>query len=302
VVGVDDFSTGSPKNLEDVRKLVGADPWKRFDFREGTLIDVGICRDACNYADYVLHEGGFVSVPLSNQDPVGCHHANVNGTLNLLVAARDNRVKRFVHASSRVVYGGSTKVPLKETSTGRATSAYGASKQISEMYVTLFSDLYGMETISLRYFNVFGPRQNQIGGYAAVIAQWIDRCLRGEECLIHGSGKITRDFCPVANIVQANILAATTRNRHAMGEAFNVGLGSAISLTQLHELISEEVAAIAGVPIQPAKVGPPREGDLLKSVADIHRITDKLGFEPDVDLPTGLAETVRWYASRRKKR
>jgi len=302
VVGVDDFSTGSPKNLKDVRKQVGAKAWRRFEFREGTLIDVGICREACNYADYVLHQAGFVSVPLSNEDPVGCHHANVNGTLNLLVAARDNRVKRFVHGSSRVVYGDNTKAPLSEKSTGRSASAYAASKQVAEIYVRLFFDLYGMETIRLRYFNVFGPRQNQVGGYAAVIAQWIDKCLRGEECVIHGSGKITRDFSPVANVVQANILVATTRNHRAVGEAFNVGSGKSITLTQLHGLISKEVAAVAGVAVQSPKIGPPREGDLPKSVADVRRLRQVLGFEPQIDARTALRETVRWYANRSKKR
>jgi UDP-N-acetylglucosamine/UDP-N-acetyl-alpha-D-glucosaminouronate 4-epimerase len=302
VVGLDDFSTGAPKNLEDVRGAVGAQAWKRFDFREGSVADVGACREACNYADYVLHQAAFVSVPLSNQDPVGCHHANVNGTLNMLVAARDNRVKRFVHASSRVVYGNSAKVPTPETASGLPCSTYAASKQIAEKYVRLFFDLYGMETISLRYFNVFGPRQNPVGGYAAVVAQWIDKCLRGEECVIHGSEKINRDFSPVANAVQANILAATSRNRKVLGGAFNVGLGRAITLGELHKLISKEVARTSRSKVKAPQLGPPREGDLAKSVADIRRIKEALGFEPDEDVAGALGATVRWYASKTKKR
>jgi UDP-N-acetylglucosamine 4-epimerase len=250
----------------------------------------------------VLHHAGFVSVPLSNEDPVGCHHANVNGTLNLLVAARDNRVRRFVHASSSAVYGGDSQVPMAETATGRAISAYGASKQISEIYVRLFFDLYGLETVSLRYFNVFGRRQNPIGGYAAVIPQWIDKSLRGQECVINGSGEITRDFSPVANIVQANILAATTRSRKAIGEALNVAAGSSTALSDLYQLVSRAITAKTGTAVAPATVGPSREGEIQHSMADIQAIREALGFCPDVDLPNALAETVRWYASRTKQR
>jgi UDP-N-acetylglucosamine 4-epimerase len=302
VIGVDDFSTGSPKNLEDVREQVGPEAWKRFDFRDGTLVDVGFCRDACNYADYILHQAAFASVPLSNEDPVGCHNANVKGTLNLLVAARDNRARRFVHASSRTVYGGRSEAPLTEESIGRPISAYAATKQVAEIYVRMFFDLYGVETVSLRYFNIFGPRQNPIGAYAAVIPQWIDKCLRGEECVIHGSGEITRDFCPVANVVQANVLAATTRHRKALGEAFNVALGRETTLSRLHECIANEVAAATGTQLAPAIVGPARDSDVSKSLADISRIRAELGYEPDADVEAALIDTVRWYASRFKKR
>jgi len=303
VVGVDDFSTGSPRNLEDVRERVGAEAWKCFDFREGTITDMSVCREACNYADYVLHHAGFVSVPLSNQDPVGCHNANVNGTLNLLIAARDNRVRRFIQASASAVYGAQSMSPVKEDApVDRARSAYGASKQISETYVRLFFDLYGLETISLRYFNVFGPRQNGIGASAPVIAQWIDKSLRNEKCVINGSGEITRDFLAVANVVQANILTATTRNRKAVGQSYNVASGRAISLAELHQIIARELAEATGATVQPAESGPARENDVPDIVADAHRFREELGFAPDLDFAGALTETIRWYASRSGKR
>ena len=172
---------------------------------------MGACREASDRVDYVLHQAGFVSVPLSLEDPIACHDTNVTGTLNVLIAARDNRVRRVVYASSSAVYGDDPRMPKVESEIGRPLSPYGASKLMGEIYARLFSENFGLESIGLRYFNIFGPRQNPAGGYAAVIPQWIATLLRGGECVIHGDGAITRDFCPVADVVQANLLAATTR-------------------------------------------------------------------------------------------
>jgi len=297
VAGLDNLSTGSPANLEHVRSLVSPEQWERFTFHQGSVSDVGLCREASNYCDYVLHQAGFISVPLSIEDPVGCHQTNVTGTLNLLVAARDNRVRRFVFASSSAVYGDDAAAAKVEAQIGQPLSPYGASKLMDELYARLFREHYGLETVALRYFNVFGARQNPVGGYAAVIPQWIVRCVRGEECFINGDGGITRDFCPVENIVQANILAATSRHREAAGNVFNVALGGSTTLAELHQLIARRVEQQTGKPVAPVRYGPARPGDIIHSSADIARIRGVLEFSPEVDVDTGLDATVRWYAA-----
>ena len=299
VAGLDNFSTGSPQNLADVQARVSAEQWARFTFQKGSVADMGACREASDHVDYVLHHAGFISVPLSIEDPLGCHDTNVTGTLNLLAAARDNRARRFVYASSSAVYGGDAAMPKIETRIGRPLSPYGASKLMDEIYARQFFDHYGLECVGLRYFNIFGPRQNPTGGYAAVIPQWITTLVRGGECAIHGDGGITRDFCHVANVVQANLLAATTLNRAALGEVFNVACGASTTLADLYAGISARVAAVTGPPARPVKYGPPRAGDIQHSSADIGKIRDVLGFDPLVSVDAGLEETVRWYATAR---
>jgi UDP-N-acetylglucosamine/UDP-N-acetylgalactosamine 4-epimerase len=295
VSGLDNLSTGTPRNLEAVKDRVTAEQWARFEFQEGSVADMGACRVASDRADYVLHHAGFISVPLSIEDPVACHDTNVTGTLNLLIAARDNRVRRIVYASSSAVYGDDARQAKVEAEIGVPLSPYGASKRMSEIYARLFFDTYGLESVGLRYFNIFGPRQNPAGGYAAVIPQWIATLLRGGECTIHGDGGITRDFCPVANVVQANLLAATTRNRQALGEVFNVALGGSTTLAELYELIGARVAA-TGTKVPPVKYGPARPGDIQHSSADIGAARRALEFEPEVSVAEGLVETAGWYA------
>jgi UDP-N-acetylglucosamine 4-epimerase len=302
VIGLDNFSTGSPQNIADVQARVSVEKWARFTLREGSVADMGACREASDHVDYVLHQAGFVSVPLSIEDPVGCHETNVTGTLNLLVAARDNRVRRVVYASSSAVYGDDPRMPKVEPQIGRPLSPYGASKLMGEMYARQFFDRYALENVGLRYFNIFGPRQNPTGGYAAVIPQWIATCVRGGECVINGDRGITRDFCHVANVVQANLLAATTRNVAAPGEAYNVACGTSTTLAALYESISTRVAAATGSPAKPVKHGPARPGDIQHSSADIAKIVRDLAFAPQVTVDDGLDETVHWYASPRNSR
>ncbi len=297
VTGLDNISTGSPQNLADVQARVAPEQWARFTFLKGSVADMGACREASDHVDYVLHHAGFISVPLSIEDPLGCHETNVTGTLNLLAAARDNRVRRFVYASSSAVYGDDPRTPKVEAEIGRALSPYGASKLMDEIYARQFFDHYGLESVGLRYFNIFGARQNPAGGYAAVIPQWITTLLRGGECLIHGDGGITRDFCPVENVVQANLLAATTRNRAALGEVFNVAGGDSTTLASLYESISSRVAAETGQPARSVKYGPPRAGDIQHSSADIGKIRREMGFEPVMSVDEGLEKTLRWYAA-----
>ncbi len=298
VVGLDNISTGSPKNLADVQAGVSPEQWARFNFLEGSVVDMGACREASNRVDYILHHAGFISVPLSIEDPLGCHETNVTGTLNLLAAARDNRVRRVVYASSSAVYGDDPRATKIEPQIGRSLSPYGASKLMDEIYARQFFEHYGLENVGLRYFNVFGPRQNPTGGYAAVIPQWITALVRGGECVIHGDGGITRDFCHVANVVQANLLAATSRNRAALGEVFNVALGGSTTLAGLYESIAARVAAVTGIPAKPVRYGPPRAGDIQHSAADIAAIRRGLDFDPEVGVDEGLEETVRWYAEQ----
>ena len=298
VAGLDNFFTGTPRNLDEVRRRVSDAQWARFTFCEGSVADMSACREASNRVDYVLHQAGFVSVPLSLQNPIACHETNVTGTLNVLVAARDNRVRRVVYASSSAVYGDDSRMPKVEPEIGRPLSPYGASKLMGELYARLFLENFGLESIGLRYFNIFGPRQNPSGGYAAVIPQWITALVRGGECVIHGDGAITRDFCPIANVVQANLLAATTRCQTAPGEVFNVALGGSTTLDELYSLISAEIAALGCAPARPVQYGPPRAGDIQHSSADIGKIRRELGFEPVISVAQGLEETVRWCAAQ----
>jgi UDP-N-acetylglucosamine 4-epimerase len=295
VVGLDDLSTGSRQNLEHVRQRVGEEAWKRFTFREGSVADAAECREAIKGADYVLHHGGFISVPLSVEDPAGCHTANVTGTLNLLLAARENAVKRFVYASSSAVYGTDARMPKIEEQIGRPLSPYGASKLMDELYAGLFADHYGVASVGFRYFNIFGPRQSPDGAYAAVIPQWITTLMKGGQCRIHGNGEQTRDFCHVGNVVQANILAAV-RERPVAADIYNVAYGECISLNQLHEMIARELAVLKpGLKVQEPLRGATRAGDILHSGADIGKIRKELGFEPAVAVEPGLQETIRWY-------
>ncbi len=297
VVGLDNFSTGSPGNLDAVRGRVSEKQWSRFTFSEGSVADLGVCRAAMRGVDFVLHQAGFVSVPLSIEDPIGCHATNVTGTLNLLAAARESGVRRFVYASSSAVYGDDARMPKVESELGAPLSPYAAAKLMTEIYAAQFGRHFGLECIGLRYFNVFGPRQNPTGGYAAVIPQWISKLLAGGECAIHGNGSATRDFCHVSNVVQANLLAATTRNPDALGGVFNVALGGSTTLNELYAMISAEVAVIAASPAKPVKYSSPRAGDILHSSADISKIVRELGFAPTMSVDAGLRETVRWYAA-----
>jgi len=296
VVGIDNFLTGRRGNLEDAQARAGAQARERFRFIEGSVCDFAVCLEACRGVDFVLHEAGFVSVPLSIEDPLTCNAVNVDGFLNMLVAAHKAGVKRLVYASSSAVYGDDKTMPQIESKIGRPLSPYGTSKLIDELYADVFFKNHRFGAVGLRYFNVFGPRQNPAGGYAAVIPQWISSLVAGRECHIHGDGTITRDFCHVDNVVQANILAATTANPAACGDVFNVALGGQITLTQLYDMIAGKLAKIApGAAALKPVYGPQRPGDIIHSGADIAKIRQALGYDPSVSVDAGLKETVAWY-------
>lgn len=296
VRGLDNFASGSSRNLDEVRTRVSAAQWARFSLLEGSVASLETCRTASAGMDYVLHQAGFVSVPLSLEDPLACHETNVTGTLQILLAAREAQVRRIVYASSSAVYGDDVHLPKIESGVGRPLSPYGASKLMAETYARLLDEQFNVASMGLRYFNIFGPRQNPAGGYAAVIPQWIGKLLRGEECVIHGDGGITRDFCPVADVVQANLLAATSELPANVVPVFNVAAGSSTTLDRLHVLLSEAAESLGLAKPQPVRYGPARLGDILHSAADITAIRKALGFEPSANLAAALEKTVRWYA------
>ena len=297
VVGLDDFSTGHQSNLDDVL-TAHPEAAGRFRMVVGDIRDARACRDACQSVEFVLHQAALGSVPRSVHDPVTSAQVNVDGFLQILVAARDAGVKRVVYASSSSVYGDSTVLPQRENETGRPLSPYAATKACDEMFAGVFERTYGTSTIGLRYFNVFGRRQDPEGPYAAVIPLWISKLLHGEPCSIFGDGETSRDFCHVANVVEANILSALAPG-DAAGDVYNIACGESTSLNQLFRVLRQHLAEcraeIAGA--EP-RYAPFRSGDVRKSLADISKARRQLGYEPVHFLDAGLAEALPWYVSR----
>ena len=295
VRGLDDFSTGSRANLEEVRAAVGDEAFERFHLIEGDLRDPEACRRAVAGSERVLHQGALGSVPRSIADPLNTHGANVTGTLNLWRAASEAGVRRLVYASSSSVYGDHPALPKREEVLGRVLSPYAASKRADEIYAEAFGNAYGLSLIGLRYFNVFGPRQDPEGPYAAVIPRWVAALVAGERPVINGDGQTSRDFCPVANVVQANLRAALAPEA-AAGRAYNVALGGRTTLEELAARLRELVSAF-----EPSAAGLDpeyrdfREGDVRHSHADVSAARDALGYDPDVDFVEGLRRTVDWF-------
>lgn len=296
VRGLDNFSTGKRQNLAEIERELGAEAWSRFTLVEGDLRDPAACREACEGARRVLHQGALGSVPRSVENPLASHEHNVNGTLNLFLAARDAGVKRVVYASSSSVYGDNTRRPAAEPDTGRVLSPYAATKAINELYAGVLALNFGMEPVGLRYHNVFGPRQDPAGAYAAVIPRWLRAMLRGDEVVIHGDGETSRDFCHVANVVQVNLLAAMTTRAEALDQVFNVAMQSRTTLNELFEKLRALVVSRAGIAeIPPPRHGDFRPGDIRHSLADVSKARDLLGYQPSHDIDRGLAESIDWY-------
>ncbi len=296
VVGLDNFSTGKKQNLEQVKGLVTAEQWKRFRFLEGDITDPAACEQACAGVAFVLHEAALGSVPRSMVEPLATHEANVTGFLNMLIAARDAKVKRFVYASSSAVYGDSPDLPKVEHKIGNPLSPYAGTKLMNEVYANTFAQAYGMPSIGLRYFNVFGPRQDPDGAYAAVIPQWIASLLRREPVFINGDGETSRDFCFIENIVQANLLAATTANPAACNQAYNVALGQRTMLNDLFRFLKEGLRRRdPTLPDSQPVYREFRPGDVRHSLADIAKAQRLLGFAPTRTVEAGLAIALDWY-------
>lgn len=297
VVALDSLVTGYQRNLDDALKRAGGDAAARFTFIKGDITSLETCQAACAGVDYVLHQAALGSVPRSIALPLDTHRANVDGFVNMLLAARDAKVKRFVFASSSSVYGDEPTLPKVESRTGRVLSPYAATKHINEVYASVFQRTYGLETIGLRYFNVFGPRQDPNGAYAAVIPRWMAALLEGKPCLINGDGSTSRDFCFVANAVQANVRAALTQISGATDQVYNVAVGDKTSLLELYELIRARLAkqrpAIAK--LEPS-FQPFRPGDIKDSQADITKAKAKLGYAPTHTVAQGMDELVAYVA------
>ncbi len=297
VVGLDNFATGYQSNLDDVLDASGSAA-ARFRLIEGDIRDVDACRFACEGVDYVLHHAALGSVPRSIEDPATSNQVNVEGTLNVLAAAHRARVRRVIYASSSAVYGDSVALPQTEKDAGRPLSPYAATKAADELYAAAFQFSYGLESIGLRYFNVFGRRQDPDGAYAAVIPRWVSSLLAGESCRIFGTGQHTRDYVFVKDVVQANLLAAGASSL-ATNEVYNVGRGESTSLLELFELIRDALVALdSSVEISRPVHEAPRPGDVLRSVADIGRAKRMLGFMPEYDMAAGLREAFDWYVRR----
>jgi UDP-N-acetylglucosamine 4-epimerase len=296
VVGLDNFATGFRRNLDEVRASVGAEAWAHHRFIEGDVADAEVCRRACDGVDIVLHQAALGSVPRSIADPIRTHVANATGFLNLLVAAKDAGIQRFVYASSSSVYGDQPNLPKVEQVTGALLSPYAVTKYVDELYAEVFGRCYGMATVGLRYFNVFGPRQDPAGAYAAVIPRFVASMLRGERVTIFGDGETTRDFSYAANVVQANLLAATTMNPDALGQVYNVAVGERMSLNELHAVLRDLIARRhPGLEIGPPAHADFRPGDVRHSEADIGKAHRLLGYRPECDAKTGLAQALPWY-------
>lgn len=296
VVGLDNFSTGKQRNLDEVQSLVSMEQWSRFNCIKGDICDIETCRRACTNADYILHQAALGSVPRSIDDPITTNASNVAGFLNMLVAARDADVKRFVYAASSSTYGDDVSLPKVEDRIGRPLSPYAVTKYVNELYAEVFGRCYGMETIGLRYFNVFGPRQDPDGAYAAVIPKWIAALLRNERVYINGTGETSRDFCYVQNAVQANLLAATVENLEAVNQVYNVAVNARTDLNQLFVLLRDSLVAKhpALVNVQPT-YRDYRAGDVIHSLADISKAERLLGYQPTHTIFKGVGGSLGWY-------
>jgi UDP-N-acetylglucosamine 4-epimerase len=292
---LDDFSTGHRANVE----AASAGAPERFELLEGDIREPAACRAACEGVEVILHQAALGSVPRSIQDPATSHDVNVTGFLNVLAAARDAGVARVVYASSSAVYGDHPGLPKVEEATGRPLSPYAATKAADELYAHAFANAYGLETVGLRYFNVFGPRQDPQGAYAAVIPLWFKSLFGGDPAILNGDGETSRDFSYVANVVQANLLAATANDPRALRTVYNVAAGGRTTLLELFGLMREEAARLHPAASRIAlERRPMRAGDIRHSHADIARARRLLGYAPTHTIRQGLAETVAWYFER----
>lgn len=296
VVGLDNFATGHQRNLDEVRDLVTSEQWARFTFWQGDIRNTADCARTCESIDYVLHQAALGSVPRSIKDPITTNSANIDGFLNMLLSARDARVKRFVYAASSSTYGDHPDLPKVEDRIGKPLSPYAVTKYVNELYAGVFASTYGFKSIGLRYFNVFGPRQDPNGAYAAVIPKWIAAMIKNESVYINGDGQTSRDFCYVDNAVQANLLAATTDNPEAADQVYNVAVGDRTSLNDLFEHLRGNLTAHYPHLKNRNPVHQDfRAGDVRHSLASIEKAAKYLGYAPQFRVGEGLAVSIDWY-------
>lgn len=299
VIGLDNFATGHRYNLDDVRISIGDEAWSHFTFFEGDICDPTVCAEAVKGVDFVLHQAALGSVPRSIEDPARTNRTNIDGFLNMLVASRNAKVQRFVYAASSSTYGDHPALPKREDAIGKPLSPYAVTKYVNELYADVFSRHYSMECIGLRYFNVFGRRQDPNGAYAAVIPRWIGELIKGISPTINGDGETSRDFCYIDNVIQMNLLAATTTNKEAINQIYNVAVGGRTTLNELFALIRDSLEKYSP---QVKTVNPVysafRPGDVRHSQADISKATKLFGYAPTHDVQKGMEETVRWFFTK----
>jgi UDP-N-acetylglucosamine 4-epimerase len=298
VVGLDNFATGHRHNLKQIHGAVTPEQWARFTFIEGDIRVQGDCRQACEGVDYVLHQAALGSVPRSLEDPITTNGANIDGFLNMLVAARDAKVERFVYAASSSTYGDHPGLPKVEDVIGKPLSPYAVTKLVNEQYAEVFARVYDFKAIGLRYFNIFGAHQDPDGAYAAVVPKWTAAMINNEPVFINGDGETSRDFCYIANTVQANLLAATTRHPEAANQVYNVAVGDRTTLNDLFEAIRSTLEPrfphLKGVKPSYRDF---RAGDVRHSLADITKARTLLGYEPSHRIKEGLVEAMDWYVN-----
>ena len=296
VVGLDNFATGFQHNLDEVQSQVSAEQWGNFTFFKGDIRDLDTCHRACAKVHYVLHQAALGSVPRSIEDPITTNENNITGYLNMLVAARDAKVERFVYAASSSTYGDHRELPKVEDRIGRPLSPYAITKVVNELYAEVFSRTYGLDTIGLRYFNIFGRRQDPKGAYAAVIPKWFAGLINNEPVYINGDGETSRDFCYIDNCVEANLLAATVADSAALNQVYNIAFGERTTLNELYSLIQKRV--VAANPLAEKAVPQYRDfrpGDVRHSLADISKARQFLGYLPNFSVVDGLEEATAWY-------
>lgn len=294
VVGLDNFATGFQHNLDEVKSLVSAEQWENFTFIEGDIRQLTDCSKACQGVDYVLHQAALGSVPRSIADPIATNDTNISGFLNMLVAARDADVASFTYAASSSTYGDHPALPKVEENIGNPLSPYAVTKYVNELYADVFSRTYGFKTIGLRYFNIFGKRQTPDGAYAAVIPKWTAAMIAGDEVFINGDGDTSRDFNFIENAVQANILAAIA-TEEAKNQVYNVAVGGRTTLNTLFSALKEHLSANGVSYTQAAVYRDFRAGDVRHSQADITKIQNALGYEPQFDIIQGIEKAMPWY-------
>jgi UDP-N-acetylglucosamine 4-epimerase len=287
---LDNFATGKKENIE----VLLSNP--NFEFLEGDIRNLVTCKKACEGIDYVLHQAALGSVPRSIKDPITSNEVNIGGFLNMLVAARDARVRRFIYAASSSTYGDSKNMPKVEDIIGKPLSPYAITKYVNELYADIFSKTYGIETIGLRYFNVFGRKQDPNGAYAAVIPKFVMQLMKHESPVINGDGSFSRDFTYIDNVIQMNIQAIVTDKKEALNTVYNVAYGERTTLNELVDLLKEYLSAfdpkISGIEVL---YGPEREGDVPHSLASIDKAKKLLGYKPQYNIKSGLKEAVTWY-------
>jgi UDP-N-acetylglucosamine 4-epimerase len=316
VVGLDNFATGHQRNLDEVQSLVTPAQWANFQFIQGDIRNLEDCRRAMQWSstlesctlnleaqheivDFVLHQAALGSVPRSLEDPITTNSANITGFLNMLVATRDAKVKSFTYAASSSTYGDHPGLPKVEDLIGKPLSPYAVTKYVNELYADVFARCYGFNTIGLRYFNVFGPRQDPEGAYAAVVPKWIAALLEGEKVCINGDGETSRDFCYIENVVQINLLAATTENAEARNQVYNVAMGDRTTLNELYKLLLNGLTKSCRLPAADLVYRDFRAGDVRHSQADIGKAQRLLGYAPTHRLAEGVAQVMPWYVGQK---